>query len=226
MFYPKLNNLCFMNGVDNDQFISPYKIKKKFDVTSNTLRTWAEKDQIRYIRIRDGKGKRLYNIEDVEKIFYGTKLPEHRKKVICYARVSSNHQKEDLGRQIELLQKTYTEAEIIFDIGSGLNFKRKGFQTLLERVNNKEIEKVVVAYKDRLCRFGIELVEWILKKSNTELVVLNQLSNSDESGTSELAEDLLSITTVFVARNNGNRSAKYRKQRKEEKKALEEEEEE
>lgn len=201
--------------MNDDQFISPCKIKKKFDVTSNTLRTWAEKDQIRYIRIRDGKGKRLYNIEDVEKIFYGSKLPEQRKKVICYARVSSNHQKGDLDRQIELLQETYKEAEIISDIGSGLNFKRKGFQTLLDRINNKEVEKVVVAYKDRLCRFGFELVEWILKKSNTELVVLNKLSSSDESGTAELAEDLLAVTTVFVARNNGNRSAKYRKQRKE-----------
>lgn len=209
--------------MNDDQFISPCKIKKKFDVTSNTLRTWAEKDQIRYIRIRDGKGKRLYNIEDVEKIFYGSKLPEHRKQVICYARVSSNHQKGDLDRQIELLQETYKEAEIISDIGSGLNFKRKGFQTLLDRIHNREIEKVVVAYKDRLCRFGFELVEWILKKSDTELVVLNKLSSSDESGTSELAEDLLSITTVFVARNNGNRSAKYRKQRKEEAKKKEEE---
>jgi predicted site-specific integrase-resolvase len=207
---------------DDDKFISPCNIKKKFDVTSNTLRTWAEKDQIRHIRIRDGKGKRLYNIEDVEKIFYGSKIPEHRKKVICYARVSSNHQKEDLDRQVKLLQETYKEAEIISDIGSGLNFKRKGFQTLLERIHNKEVEKVVVAYKDRLCRFGFELVEWIIKKSNTELVVLNQLSSSDESGTSELAEDLLSITTVFVARNNGNRSAKYRKQRKEESQKKEE----
>lgn len=202
--------------MNDDQFISPCKIKKKFDVTSNTLRLWAEKDEIRYIRIRDGKGKRLYNIEDVEKIFYGSKLPEHRKQVICYARVSSNHQKADLDRQVELLQETYKEAEIISDIGSGLNFKRKGFQTLLDRIHKREVEKVVVAYKDRLCRFGFELVEWILKKSNTELVVLNKLSSSDESGTSELAEDLLSITTVFVARNNGNRSAKYRKQRKEE----------
>lgn len=212
--------------MNDDKFISPCKIKKKFDVTSNTLRTWAEKDQIRHIRIRDGKGKRLYNIEDVEKIFYGSKLPEQRKQVVCYARVSSNHQKGDLDRQIKLLQETYKEAEIISDIGSGLNFKRKGFQNLLDRIHNREIEKVVVAYKDRLCRFGFELVEWILKKSNTELVVLNQLSSSDESGTSELAEDLLSITTVFVARNNGNRSAKYRKQRKEEAQKKEESEEE
>jgi predicted site-specific integrase-resolvase len=212
--------------MNDDKFISPYKIKKKFDITSNTLRSWAEKDQIGHIRIRDGKGKRLYNIDDVEKIFYGSKLPEQRKKVICYARVSSNHQKEDLDRQIKLLQETYKEAEIISDIGSGLNFERKGFKTLLERINNREVEKVVVTYKDRLCRFGYELIEWILKKSNTELMVLNKLSNSDEFGTSKLAEDLLAVTTVFVARNNGNRSAKYRKQRKHEAQEKKEESEE
>lgn len=159
----------------------------------------------------------------LKKYFMDQNFQKTEKQVICYARVSSSHQKGDLDRQIELLQETYKEAEIIFDIGSGLNFKRKGFQNLLDRIHKREVEKVVVAYKDRLCRFGFELVEWILKKSNTELVVLNQLSSSDESGTSELAEDLLSITTVFVARNNGNRSAKYRKQRKEETQKKEEE---
>jgi len=106
----------------NEQFISPYKIKKKYDITSNTLRTWAENDKIRYIRIRDGKGKRMYNLQDVEKIFEGTNTTlSDKRKVVCYARVSSDHQKEDLDRQIKLLQKEYPEAEVISDIGSGLN---------------------------------------------------------------------------------------------------------
>jgi predicted site-specific integrase-resolvase len=211
--------------MNNDKFISPFNISKKFDITSNTLRRWAEDDKIRYIRIRDGKGKRMYNVEDVEKIFYGSRISEHKKKIVCYARVSSDHQREDLNRQIKLLQETFEQAEIISDIGSGLNFKRKGFKTLLDRINNGDIEKLVVTYKDRLCRFGFELVEYMLKKAGTELVVLNTISDSEEQGgTSELAEDLLSITTVFVARNNGMRSAKYRKQRKEQKEKEEEEE--
>lgn len=199
----------------DDKFTSPCKIKKKYDITSNTLRTWGESGKIRFIRIRDGKGKRLYNVEDVEKILGNSKQSVAR-KVVCYARVSSDHQKEDLDRQIELLHKSYPEAQIIHDIGSGLNYERKGFETLLEQIHTGTVKQVVVTYKDRVCRFGFELFEWILKKSNTELLVLNP-SSEDKSGPQELADDLLSITTFFVARNNGLRSAKFRKQRKEEK---------
>jgi putative resolvase len=204
--------------MENEQYISPFNIKKRFDVSSNTLRTWAEKGDIRFIRIREGLGKRLYHIKDVEKIF-GTTSSENviKRETICYARVSSNHQKEDLSRQIELLEKTYPGTKILSDIGSGLNFKRKNFETLLELVYEGKVDSVVVTYKDRLCRFGSELIEWLFKKSGTKLVVLDTLSSSgtsEESGVSELAEDLLAITTVFVARNNGNRSAKYRKARK------------
>lgn len=206
----------------DEKYISPFKIRKKFDVTSNTLRTWANQEKIRFIRVRDGKGKRVYNIEDVEKLFGQSII--HTGKVCCYARVSSDHQKEDLDRQIELLQKTYPDAEIISDIGSGLNFKRKGFQTLLDRVYSREFKTVVVTYKDRLCRFGSEIVEFIFKKSNTELMVLNKLPSSTKSEINELAEDLLSITTVFVARNNGNRSANFRRQRKQEEKEKEDKE--
>lgn len=207
--------------MNNEKYISPYKITRQFDITSNTLKTWAENGKLRFIRVSEG-GKRMYHIDDIEKIF-GVKHPDKdiEDKVCCYARVSSNHQKEDLDRQIEVLKKAYPEAEIISDIGSGLNFKRKGFETLLERLYSGSIKKVVVTYKDRLCRFGIEMVEWVIKKSNAELVVLNTVSQDDKSTTNELAEDLLSITTVFVARNNGNRSATYRKQRKEDKKTEE-----
>lgn len=207
----------------NQQYISPYKIRKKFDITSNTLKTWGESAKIRFIRIRGGKGKRLYNVEDVEKIMGVPKEESNtdtiHKQTICYARVSSDHQKEDLNRQIELLHKTYPTAFIISDVGSGLNFKRKGFQTLLDRVYSGLVKTIIVTYKDRLCRFGFELFEWILKKTNTELLVLNpsSIDQDNGTGTSELAEDLLSITNFFVARNNGIRSAKFRKLRKEEK---------
>ena len=198
--------------MDNATYISPYKIKKKFDISSNTLRVWAEKGKIRCIRVNQ-VGKRIYNIEDLERIF-STNVSE--KKTYCYARVSSDHQKKDLDRQIEILKMAYPTSEIIKDIGSGINFKRKGFNTLLEKIYSGDIKRVVVTYKDRLCRFGSEICEWIFKKHNVEFVVLNKLSNnSTESSTNELAEDLLAITTVFVARNNGNRSANYKKQKKE-----------
>jgi len=196
----------------NEQYVSPYHITNKFDINSNTLRTWANEGKIRCIRTNQGKGKRLYHYEDIKTIF-GIEPTTILKQKICYARVSSDHQKEDLVRQIDLLKQKYPSYEIISDIGSGLNWKRKGFMSILERVHNNEIEEVVVAYKDRLCRFGFEIIEWLFEKTNTKIVVLNNFENKHEDLNRELADDLLSITTVFVARNNGIRSGINRKER-------------
>ena len=138
-----------------------------------------------------------------------------KKVKVCYARVSSEHQRGDLDRQIADLRQHFPGHEIISDIGSGLNWKRKGFTALLERIHAGGVEEVVVTRKDRLCRFGSELVEWIFAKSGTQLVVLGSDVSADGSEASELAEDLLSITTVFVARHNGLRSAANRKKRRE-----------
>jgi predicted site-specific integrase-resolvase len=145
------------------------------------------------------------------------KDPEEEKERTreCYARVSSAHQKEDLERQIEQLKKDCPSHELIQDIGSGLNWHRKGFATLLDRILSGSVEEVMVAYKDRLCRFGYELIEQMCKKFDTKLVVLNKDEEGEKNTTTELSEDLLSIVTVFVARNNGLRAGKNRKKRKE-----------
>jgi predicted site-specific integrase-resolvase len=139
-------------------------------------------------------------------------LKKTSKKEKLSARVSSSHQKEDLQRQIEFLEDKFPGAEIIKDVGSGLNWKRSGFNSLLERVNQGNVKTVVVTYRDRLCRFGIELVEWIFKKADVKLLVLDRIDNEKNSSL-ELAEDLLAITTVFVARNNGIRAGQYRRER-------------
>jgi predicted site-specific integrase-resolvase len=197
--------------MDNEQYISPFKLTKQFDVTSGTLRRWAEDGKIRCLR--PNNGKRIYNVNDVTKHFGIQPVKPNPTYTICYARVSSLHQKEDLERQINLLKEQYPKAKIIKDIGSGLNWNRPGFRTLLEHLDSKTVSEVVVAYKDRLCRFGFELMEWIIKKANAKLVVLN--ANNDITDASrELSDDLLAITTVFVAKNNGLRAAHYRKQRK------------
>lgn len=144
--------------------------------------------------------------------------PNNKKKKrakICYARVSSEHQQGDLERQIAHLQQCFPDHEIISDIGSGLNWKRRGFAALLERIHAEVVEEVVVTRKDRLCRFGSELVEWIFAKNETQLVVLGSDVGADGGEARELAEDLLSIVTVFVARHNGLRSAANRKRRRE-----------
>jgi predicted site-specific integrase-resolvase len=96
------------------------------------------------------------------------------KKKICYARVSSYDRKEDLDRQIQYLTEKYPDHEPITDIGSGINFKRKGLQKIIELAISDDLSEVVVTYKDRLCRIGYDLIEFILKKySNAEIKIEN-----------------------------------------------------
>ena len=111
-------------------------------------------------------------------------------------------QKEDLERQVLFLKQKYPDYEVVTDVGSGLNFKRKGFRRVLESVLSNSVSEIVVAHRDRLCRFGFELVQWICDKSDTKLVVLEQTSLSP---TEELTKDLLSIIHVFSCRLYGLR---------------------
>jgi len=194
---------------NEEKYVRATNIRKIYDTSYTTLRRWSESGKIRCKRTPGGK--RLYCIGDIQKYFNeGKESEEEEKKRVCYARVSSNHQKEDLKRQIEQLKTEYPKHEIISDIGSGLNWKRKGFTSLLDRILSGTIEEIVVAYKDRMCRFGYELIEQICKKFDTKLVVLNK-SEAEQNSTVELSKDLLSIVTVFVARNNGLRAGKNRK---------------
>jgi putative resolvase len=191
-----------------NEYVTPQTLTKIYNISSTTLRNWAEAGKIKFIRPLGGR--RLYYKEDVLRIFGQTKTQtETTRQRILYARVSSPHQTEDLERQIQFLRSKYSNDQLIKDIGSGLNWKRKGFETLLEQIYQGIISEVVVAYKDRLCRFGFELLEWICQKHNTKIVVLNPVSETDDR-TKELAEDLLSIVTVFVAKNNGLRSSHNR----------------
>ena len=122
----------------------------------------------------------------------------------CYARVSTRGQSDDLTRQAQLLSSRFPSYILIKDIGSGINFKRKGFKTLLDYALKGHIGEIVVTHKDRLCRFGFELFESILSRcSNGKIVVLNR---RDLSPTEELTSDLLTIITVFASRLYGLRS--------------------
>lgn len=208
-----------------DKFISGTTVKKQFDIATVTLNRWADDGKVKFIK--GPGGRRLYSQAGIYKLF-NIECPIESisdtssvRVNVCYCRVSSSHQSDDLTRQIEYLSKEYPEYEIVSDIGSGLNWKRKGFLSLLERVYKGEIGQVVVAYKDRLCRFGSELVEFIFKKAGTQLVVHSK--NDEESGESkELSDDLIAVVTSFVARANGRRSGVNRKRRKEQKEKEEE----
>ena len=136
---------------------------------------------------------------------------DHRVRLI-YARISTRNQKDDLQRQISYLRTRYPNHELITDIGSGLNFKRKGLKTILDYAIKGSLEELVVAHKDRLCRFGFELFEYLISTySKGKIVVLNNTKSSPEQ---EVRQDILSILTVFGARINGLR--KYKSQIKEE----------
>jgi putative resolvase len=151
----------------------------------------------------------LYKEQDVGKLFHQepqSLAVESKKEKICYARVSSDHQKHDLERQVADLRHKCPEHTLIKEIGSGLNYKRKGFQALLERVYAGNVAEVVVSHRDRLCRYGCELVEFIFKQHDTKLVVLGQ-SMEEHDSRRELADDLLAVCNYFVAKNNGMRSA-------------------
>lgn len=167
---------------------------KQLGVHPKTLRIWADSGRIP--SIKDPSGQRRY---DIDAFLRSTKS----RRSICYCRVSSSKQKDDLERQIAFLKTRYPNHEIIHDIGSGINFKRKGLNALLESICSGDVEEVVVAHKDRLARFGFELIQWIATKHSTRLLVLDNTSLSPEQ---ELTQDLLSIVHIFSCRLHGLRS--------------------
>ena len=177
-------------------YVNTRKAVALLGVHPNTLRKWANDGRIEHIR--SPGGRRLYNVDAFlrEEVGVG---------VVCYARVSSYAQKDDLRGQVALLQSRYPGAEVVKDIGGGLNWKRKGLVALLERLHSGEKLRIVVAHKDRLARFGFELIEWLAKQNGGEVVVLDESSCRPEQ---ELTEDILSILDTFSCRLSGLR--KYR----------------
>jgi predicted site-specific integrase-resolvase len=127
--------------------------------------------------------------------------------------VSSTHQKADLQRQVTLLRNHVgPETTILTDTASGINFQRAGLKTLLERICGGMVKQVVVTHRDRVCRFAYELFKSLCENHGVSIVVLGEdiPANSER----ELADDLLAVTTVFVARHNGRRAALHRRMRK------------
>ncbi|MEP6545789.1 IS607 family transposase, partial [Microcoleus vaginatus GB1-A2] len=118
----------------------------------HTLRKYADEGKIK--SIKNEAGQRLYDVESYQR-------GATRTTIVCYCRVSSAKQRDDLARQVEFMEQQYPDAEIIQEIGSGLNFKRKGLQALLVRFMRGEQLTIVVACKDRLCRFGFELFQFM-----------------------------------------------------------------
>jgi putative resolvase len=176
-----------IHSVEEEQimYLTTKKVCEVLGVQPQTLRAWDKEGKIKTIRTPGNT--RLYDISS---------LTSGSCKVI-YARVSSRGQKDDLEAQIAYLRNRCPNHELIQDIGSGFNFKRKGLNTLLERILSGDVSEIVVTHKDRLCRFGFELIESIARKFNCKIVVLD---DSQLSPQSEMVKDLLSIVHVFSCR--------------------------
>lgn len=196
------------------KFYTIGKFAKLIGKTPQTLRVWDKKGELKPHHVTKS-GYRYYSQEQLN-FFLGIKGVQKERKVIGYCRVSSSKQKNDLERQVESV-KTYMLAkgysfEVITDIGSGINYNKKGLNQLIDKVTNSEVEKVVILYKDRLVRFGFELIENLCTKYGTKIDVIDTTEKTEEQ---ELVEDMIQIITVFSARLNGKRANKAKKLLKE-----------
>ena len=186
-----------------------YSISQAADhlgVSSSTLRRWEASGKL--VPERTVGGQRRYSASQLM-------IPQTRqnqRKTVAYSRVSSHDQKKDLERQQEVLA-SYCAAkgwqyQTISDLGSGMNYRKKGLRQLLDLIVSGQLERLVIAHKDRLLRFGAELVFALCETQNCEVIIINQ--GGQPSFEEELAKDVLEIITVFSARLYGSRSRKNR----------------
>ena len=190
-----------------EQIYSPQEFGKLIGRTTNTLQKW---DRQGILKAHRSPTNRRYYTHDQYLQYRGLVAPEQGLTIV-YARVSGVAQKPDLANQIKALEAYCKEHSLnvdewMSDLGSGLNYKRKQFNRLLEMVELGQIRRIVIAHRDRLVRFGYEYFEAFCERHHTEIVVINGEAMSPEQ---ELVRDLIAIVTVFSARLHGLRS--YRK---------------
>jgi len=190
-----------------NKFLSIQEAAKCLGVSSQTLRRWERKKKISPSHRTQG-GQRRYAMSDLQPFALDDK-PSDR-PTVAYARVSSHDQKEDLQRQVHMLEM-YCSAKgwtfsVTKDLGSGMNYNKQGLKQILEQIMKGQIDRLVLTHKDRLLRFGAELVFSLCAVKNVEVVIINQ--GDEPSFEEELAKDVLEIITVFSARLYGSRSHK------------------
>jgi len=191
------------------KYYSIAEFSKILNVSAQTLRNWNKKGQLNPHHT-SSNGYRYYSHEQLNQVL--NIKPNLERKTVGYCRVSSSKQKDDLVRQVENMS-TYLMAqgkpfEIIQDIGSGINYKKKGLKQLIKQVTQGEVDKIVVLYKDRLLRFGFELMEYVCSLHHCEIEIVDATKKSEQE---ELVEDLIQIVTVFSCRLQGKRANKTKK---------------
>lgn len=182
---------------------------ERLGVSTITLRRWEKAGKITAQRTQGGH--RRYALADIEP--QSVHLLTHSRSTIAYARVSSHDQKDDLERQKHILEM-YCAAQgwqfdLVSDLGSGMNYHKKGLRKVLNAIIEGECGRLVITHKDRLLRFGAELVFAVCEAKNVEIVIINK--GADTTFEEDLAQDVLEIITVFSARLYGSRSHKNKK---------------
>ena len=189
------------------KYYSSKTVTQMLGVTAQTLRNWDKEGKLKPSYVKSN-GYRYYS-EDSILSYTQERKTKKNLNVIGYARVSSKKQSDDLERQVNnlktYLDSKYTDYEIITDIGSGINYTKPGLKKLIEKINRKEVDLIVVLYKDRLLRFGFELVEYFAELNNVKIEILDKIDKNQDQ---ELVEDLVQIITVFSCKIQGKRKAK------------------
>jgi len=190
------------------ELVSIGKFAKMVGVTTTTLRRMHQSGSFVPRHVSKG-GTRYYSMDQLKEF---SNAPKTEKLVVGYCRVSTTAQKDDLQTQVDNV-KSYMYAkgykfEIITDIGSGINYKKKGLRQLVNKINNHEVSTVVILYKDRLIRFGYELLEYLCEINGVNIEIID---NTEQGKEQELTDDLIQIITVFANRLYGQRSKKTKK---------------
>lgn len=200
--------------MSSETYVKGQKAAEMLGVHQRTLYLWEEKGLIE--TIRTPSNHRLYNVKKyLDNLKCENKACENLDELdtkdkinICYVRVSSNGQKDDLERQKEQMVNKYPNHVLIEDIGSGLNLNKRGIKKIIKLAINGKVNELVVAYKDRLTRFGFELIEELITEySNGKIIILNETEKIEPE--EELVKDMMAIMNVYVAKMNGLR--KYNK---------------
>ncbi|RLF21827.1 MAG: IS607 family transposase [Thermoprotei archaeon] len=195
----------------SERLVPPREACRRLGIHFVTLKRWIYSGKIRAVKTPTGRW--MIPESEVERIIDG-KAEAREVRAVIYARVSSSDQKSDLERQIEYLTqyctaKGYRVINVLSDIASGLKTNRRGLQKLFNYVVNKQVDVVVITYKDRLTRFGFEYLEYFFKQYGVRIEVV--YGEEPKDAYQELVEDLLAIVTSFAGKLYGMRSHKKKK---------------
>jgi predicted site-specific integrase-resolvase len=205
--------------MSSETYVKGQKAAEMLGVHQRTLYLWEEKGLIE--TIRTPSNHRLYNVKKyLDNLKCENKACENLDELdtkdkinICYVRVSSNGQKDELERQKEQMVNKYPNHVLIEDIGSGLNLNKRGIKKIIKLAINGKVNELVVAYKDRLTRFGFELIEELITEySNGKIIILNETEKIEPE--EELVKDMMAIMNVYVAKMNGLRKYKLNQDNK------------